>query len=57
MADLKDTIITGDLAVSGSANIGEATQVSGDLTLYTSGTGDSPGLIFQRGTLTDNYND
>ena len=31
-------------------------QVSGDITLYKA-SGDSPSLIFQRGTLTDNYND
>lgn len=57
MADLKDTSITGGLAVTGTANVGGATQISGDLTMYTSGTGDSPAVIFQRGTLTDNYND
>lgn len=31
-------------------------QLTGDLTLYVE-SGNSPGLIFQRGTLTDNYND
>jgi hypothetical protein len=31
-------------------------QANGDLTLYTP-SGNSPGIIFQRGTLTDNYND
>ncbi len=31
-------------------------QITGDLTLYTP-SGNSPGVIFQRGTLTDNYND
>lgn len=31
-------------------------QVTGDVTLYAA-SGDSPALIFQRGTLTDNYND
>lgn len=31
-------------------------QITGDLTLYTP-SGNSPGIIFQRGTLTDNYND
>ena len=31
-------------------------QLTGDLTLYVA-SGNSPGLIFQRGTLTDNYND
>ncbi len=32
-------------------------QVTNDITLYTSGTGNSPALIFQRGTLGDSYND
>lgn len=32
-------------------------QITGDLTMYTSGTGESPAVIFQRGTLTDSYND
>ncbi len=40
--------------VSALANTGG--QVSGDITLYQA-SGDSPSLIFQRGTLTDNYND
>ena len=31
-------------------------QLTGTLTLY-SASGDSPAIIFQRGTLTDNYND
>ena len=31
-------------------------KLTGDLTLYVA-SGNSPGLIFQRGTLTDNYND
>lgn len=31
-------------------------QLTGDLTLYTA-SGDSKALIFQRGTLSDNYND
>ena len=31
-------------------------QVTGDTTLYTA-SGNSPALIFQRGALTDNYND
>lgn len=39
----------GALATSGG-------QLTGDITLYVPG-GNSPGLIFQRGTLTDNYND
>ena len=34
----------------------EGAQVTADLTLYTP-SGDSPGLIFQRGTLGDSYND
>lgn len=39
----------GALATSGG-------QLTGDLTLYVA-SGNSPGIIFQRGTLTDNYND
>lgn len=31
-------------------------QITGDLTLYVE-SGNSPAIIFQRGTLTDNYND
>lgn len=31
-------------------------QVTGDVTLYVA-SGNSPAIIFQRGTLTDNYND
>jgi len=31
-------------------------QLTGNLTLYAA-SGDSPAIIFQRGTLTDNYND
>jgi hypothetical protein len=31
-------------------------QVTGDITLYVE-SGNSPAIIFQRGTLTDNYND
>jgi hypothetical protein len=31
-------------------------QLTGDLTLYVA-SGNSPAIIFQRGTLTDNYND
>lgn len=58
MAQLKDTVITGGLSVTDSANISNGAKISGDdLTLYTSGTGDSPALIFQRGALSDNYND
>ena len=32
-------------------------NVTGDLVLYNSSNGSSPRLTFQRGTLTDNYND
>lgn len=32
-------------------------QITGDLTMYTSGTEESPAIIFQRGTLADSYND
>lgn len=32
-------------------------EITGDVTLKTSGSGATPGLIFQRGTLTDSYND
>ena len=58
MADLKSTVITGDLSVSGQANIESGAVVQGgDLTLYQPGTGNSPALILRRGTLSDNYND
>lgn len=57
MAELKSTIVTGDLSVSGDTNLGGDEVVQGNVTLYTSGTGNSPALIFQRGTLSDNYND
>ena len=57
MAQLKDTTVTGDIAVSGSATIGGGAEITGgDLDLYV-GTGDSPAVVFKRGTLTDNYND
>ena len=56
MAQLKDTTITGNIAVSGTTNLTGATQASDDLTLYAS-SGNSPALIFQRGTLSDTYND
>lgn len=57
MAQLKDTTVTGNIAVSGSATIGGGAEITGgDLDLYV-GTGDSPAVIFKRGTLTDNYND
>ena len=56
MAQLKDTTITGGLSVSGTTNITGATQHNADVTLYSS-SGDSPSLIFQRGTYADNLND
>lgn len=57
MAQLKDTTISGGISVSGIANLAGSAQVSGgDLTLYTP-SGDSPALVFQRGILTDTYND
>lgn len=56
MAQLKDTSVTGGLAVSGTANITGATQHNGDVTLYAA-SGDSPSLIFQRGTTSDTLND
>lgn len=56
MAQLKDTTITGGLSVSGTVNITGATQTNNDVTLYKS-TGDSPSIIFQRGTLGDTLND
>lgn len=56
MAQLKDTTITGSLAVSGTTNLTGATQHNGDVTLYSS-SGDSPSLIFQRGTTSDTLND
>lgn len=58
MANLKDTTISGNLAVTGAANINNGAQISGaDVTFLNTGTGDSPALIFQRGSLSDNYND
>ena len=56
MAQLKDTTVTGSIAVSGTANITGATQHNGDVTLYAA-SGDSPSLIFQRGTTSDTLND
>ena len=56
MAQLKDTTITGGLSVSGTVNITGETQTNNDVTLYKS-SGDSPSIIFQRGTSTDNLND
>lgn len=56
VAQLKDTTITGNLAVSGTSNLTGAIQSQGDITLYTS-SGDSPKIIFQRGTLGDTLND
>jgi hypothetical protein len=41
---------------NGNALFVGTVQADGDLTLYTP-SGNSPGIIFQRGTLTDNYND
>lgn len=41
---------------NGKALFVDDVQANGDLTLYTP-SGNSPGIIFQRGTLTDNYND
>jgi hypothetical protein len=41
---------------NGNALFVGTVQANGDLTLYTP-SGNSPGIIFQRGTLTDNYND
>ena len=56
MAQLKDTTITGGLSVSNTVNITGATQHNADVTLYSL-SGDSPSLIFQRGTYADNLND
>lgn len=56
MAQLKDTTITGNLAVSGTTNLTGATQTAADVTLYKV-SGDSPALIFQRGTQGDSLND
>jgi hypothetical protein len=56
MAELKDTIISGNLSVTGGANIQDDSQLTGDLTLYAT-SGDSPSIIFQRGTLGDTLND
>ena len=56
MAQLKDTTITGNIAVSGTANITGGGQSNGSITLY-SASGDSPSLIFQRGTASDTLND
>lgn len=41
---------------NGNALFVGTVQANDDLTLYTP-SGNSPGIIFQRGTLTDNYND
>lgn len=58
MADLKTTTVTGDLTVSGQGKAsGGAVVEGGDLTLYQPSTGNSPALVFRRGTLSDNYND
>ena len=50
MAQLKDTVVTGNLTVTGSE------QVNGDVTLYAA-SGDSPALVLQRGTSGDTLND
>lgn len=44
------------LDTDGNALFVGTVQANGDLTLYTP-SGNSPGIVFQRGTLTDNYND
>ena len=49
MAQLKDTTITGNIAITGGANITGASQSNGNVTLYAA-SGDSPAIIFQRGT-------
>ena len=61
IADTTSAVIIGNgtsstrsnaLTVDWNGNV----DVSGDITLYKA-SGDSPSLIFKRGTLTDNYND
>lgn len=47
---------------AGGGNIGNylplsGGQLTGDLELYVNSNGDTPRLIFRRGTFTDNYND
>lgn len=56
MAQLKDTTITGGLAVSGTTNLTGDTQANSNVTLYAP-SGDSPAIIFQRGTSGDTLND
>ena len=56
MAQLKDTTITGNIAVSGTANVTGGGQSNGNITLYAA-SGDSPAIIFQRGTASDTLND
>lgn len=56
MAQLKDTTITGGLSVSGTTNLTSGGQSNADITLYAA-SGDSPALIFQRGTTSDTLND
>jgi len=50
MAQLKDTTITGGLAVSNTAQVGNS------LTINAAGTG-APALILNRGAANDSYND
>ncbi|MBQ6627999.1 MAG: hypothetical protein IJH65_04205 [Methanobrevibacter sp.] len=56
MAQLKDTTVTGNLAVSGTTNMTSGGQANADITLYAA-SGDSPALVFQRGTTSDTLND
>lgn len=57
MAQLKDTTVTGSLSVTNSTTLNAGATVTGDdLNLYIA-SGDSPAVVFQRGTLSDNYND
>ena len=56
MAQLKDTTITGGLSVSGTTNLTSGGQSNANITLYAA-SGDSPALIFQRGTTSDTLND
>ena len=57
MAQLKDTTVTGSLSVTNSTTLNAGATVTGDdLNLYIA-SGDSPAVVFQRGSLSDNYND
>lgn len=47
---------TGNANIKGTVNATGGT-LTDNLTLYNSSNGDSPALIFQRGTLIDSYND